>query len=251
VVLGTAPGAGQTVLATALVRALCRQGVRAVGMQPVARGVSAGGSWVPGDELQRLAAAGAPALPARALVPALLSPAVMPMPAGLPNLSPAGLPGALPAVLPERSPATSPHHSAQPLPTLDDVIERFRILATWADAVIVDDSERSRAGLALDFGPLAMASRLRLPAVLVVPLSAGCVDQTQARLAQLRDHGVDCVAWVANDAVGEARPDRWLDALRAGLPGHALGVIPRLSPSRIDAAADALDLPRVLHALAA
>ncbi len=64
IVLGTDSGAGQTLVATAIVRSLCKMGVNAVGMKPLAEGVvSAEGAWQ-SEELQRLAAVSAFGFPA-------------------------------------------------------------------------------------------------------------------------------------------------------------------------------------------
>lgn len=204
-VLGTEPGAGQTLATGALVAGLCRQGIKAVAMQPVARGErDAAGGWHCG-ELQRLAAAGAFALPARVLCTAMRT--------GGEGMAP---------------------------PALEAVVDTFRVLSTWADAVVVDAGRHD--------GP-ELARALRLPVVLVVALRAGCVGDAQRRLAALRRVGLECAGWVGNH--GRHEGDAWLQALHGGLRAACLGIIPRLAVDQSDRAGSALDLPQVLEALAA
>lgn len=204
-VLGVGAGAGQTLVTAALVSGLCRGGVKAVAMQPVARGErDAAGSWHSG-ELQRLASAGAFPLPARVLCTSMQ--------------------------------ATG--EDGEP-PALDAVVDTFRVLATWADAVVVDAREP---------GSAALARALRLPVVLVVALREGCVAAAQRALAGLRDEGLECAGWIGNHRRRD--DDGWLAALQRSLAPACLGVIPTLPADQGDRAGAGLDLPQLLEALAA
>ncbi|MFO1329593.1 MAG: AAA family ATPase [Rubrivivax sp.] len=204
-VLGVGSGAGQTLVTAALVAGLCRRGIKAVAMQPVARGErNAAGRWHSG-ELQRLASAGAFELPARVLCTAMQS---------------SGEPGEPPA--------------------LDAVVDTFRVLATWADAVVVDARQP---------GSTALAHALGLPVVLVVALREGCADESRRALAALHDEGLECAGWIGNHVEGDG--GSWLAALRRGLPAPCLGEIPTLPADPQLQAGQAPDLPDVLDALAA
>lgn len=204
-VLGVDAGVGQTLVTAALVKGLCRHGIKAVAMQPVARGErTAAGSFHSG-ELQRLASAGAFALPARALCTSMLA-------SGEPREPPA----------------------------LDAVVDTFRVLATWADAVVVD---------AFVPGSVELARALRLPVVVVVALREGCVDDARHALAALRSQGLECAGWIGNHRRRDG--DGWLEALRRTLPSACLGVIPTLAGGQDDPAGPVLDLPQLLEALAA
>lgn len=220
-VLGADVGAGQTLVAGALVAGLCGLGVKAVAMQPMARGVQGrGGHWHSSD-LQRLAAVGAFALPERVL-------------------------------------CTSMHDAADPaparLPSLDSVVDTFHVLATWADAVVVDGTdsgERGETGAGPAFDTLGLARTLRLPVVLVVALRPGCMAEARAKRQALRRSGLECAGWVANRrdaAADEARA--WVAALCRELPGLWLGSIPRLEAGEPAGAARAIDMQRALSALA-
>lgn len=188
-VLGADAGDGQTLVAAALVQALCRRGVKAVGMKPVAHG----------DELQRLAAASALALPPRVLC--------VPRQHGV--------------------------------PTVDAVVDTFRVLATWADAVVVD-------GAGAD-----VARALGLPFVFVVGLRPGCAAAALRKARALAGRGLQCAGWVANHTGPDADADATqVDALRAGLPGPWLGSIPHLARAAAEPAARNIDMRRTLAALA-
>lgn len=212
IVLGTGPGAGQTLVTTALVQSLCRLGVAAIAMKtvPGAQAAQAAGS----DELRRLAAVSAFGLPSRALC----------------------------AALPEAAAARTRRAQA-----FDGVVDTFRVLSTWADAVVVDGAAASAPR-----DRLAVARALGLPFVLVVGLGRGCVEAAARQARALVDARLECAGWVANQA-GPVPPDAeaLLAALRDALPGPWLGSIPRLAATAPESAAQALDLPRTLQALAA
>ena len=218
VVLGADAGAGQTLVAGALVAGLCGRGVKAVAMQPVARGVRGrGGHWHSSD-LQRLAAVGAFARPERVLCTSMRS-----------------ADGTVPA----------------PAPSLESVVDTFRVLATWADAVVVDAAERTDPPPAPGFDTLGLARTLRLPVVLVVALRPGCVDEARAKAEALRRSGLECAGWVANRR--DAAPDEaqaWVATLCRELPAPWLGSIPRLEADEPAGAARAIDMQRALSALA-
>jgi dethiobiotin synthetase len=214
VVLGAEPQAGQTCVTTALLRALGRRGVRAVGMKPVARGiVTAGGAWQ-SEELQQLVAASALRLPARALCAHLLSA--------------------------DDAAAAPPDHA----PTLAAVVDTFRVLATWADTLVVDGA----AGA--PFGSLALVRGLALPFVFVVSAVPERADAAVSQARALVRSGQECAGWVVVTTVQAAidaatRATTHEAALRDRMPGVCLGTLV------CGAGADTLDMQRTLQALAA
>jgi dethiobiotin synthetase len=225
IVLGTDSGAGQTLVATAIVRSLCKMGVNAVGMKPLAEGVvSAEGAWQ-SEELQRLAAVSAFGFPARALCAHMLDSSV----------NPADLRGSMAG-----------------RPTLASVVDTFRVLSTWADAVVVDGADSQGDALGLDFGSLELARLLDLPFVFVVGLRPGCVADTRRKVDALIRGGLECAGWVTNQAAPALEEvGRMLDALKQAMPGACLGAIPHLTHSSAEGAARAIDMRRTLEALAA
>ena len=176
IVLGRHDGAGLTPVSCALVRALRGLGVRAVGMKPVAHGrIGAGGAWH-SDELRQLAEASALGLPPRALC------------AGLQADDRSGLPTPLEAV-----------------------VDTFRALATWADAVVVDGADGA------SFGAVDLARALQLPFVYVAG-GAAAVGEARALVAA----GLECAGWLGERDVD--MPGEWLgtDASRHALHAQRL-----------------------------
>jgi dethiobiotin synthetase len=229
IVQATEPGAGQTLVVTALVKAFLALGVNALAMKPLARGVvDPGGRWV-SDELQRLAAVSAFGLPARALCTHLLTDVVRTDTVGNYALSP---------------------EPTAPLPTLESVIDTFNVLSTWADVVVVDCADACAVELQLDFGSQQLASRLHLPFVQVVNLGPDYVAQALRQRRALLEQGLECVAWVVNQAAASDEQDgQWLRELVRALPGPCLGAIPQLQPLSSERAAEAIDMQRLLAAL--
>jgi len=127
-------------------------------------------------------------------------------------------------------------------PTLDAAVDTFRVLATWADAVVLDGADPTSP----DGADVARA--LGLPFVFVVGLRPGCAVAAVHKAQALARSGLECAGWVLN----RSRPgdEAQLDSLRAGLPGPCLGSIPHLQPLAAGPAARAIDLPRTLAALA-
>lgn len=162
IVLGPRDGAGLTPVSSALVRALRALGVRAVGMKPVARGrIGAGGTWL-SEELRQLASASAFGLPLRALCGALRT------------------------------------QDSDAPPDLHTVVDTFRALATWADALVVDGADGA------SFDGLALARALQLP---FVDVAGEGDDGVNART--LVRGGLECAGWL-----GERH---------AAMPGERLG----------------------------
>ena len=212
IVLGARNGAGLTPVTSEIVRALRRIGVRAVGMKPVARGIiAAGGRWQ-SDELQQLAAASAFGLPTRVLCSHLRRPDE-PVPA-----------------VPDAP------------PTLDTVVDTFRVLSTWADTVVVDGAD------GLSFGAPDLARALALPFVFVVGNESGSSDAAVTEANALLRGGVECSGWLGDPAavVHQHAPSGALGAL---MPGEWLSRLPRCGGLGHPASTQAPDLSRVRSAL--
>ena len=77
-VTGTDTGVGKTRVACALLRALVRSGVRAVGMKPVAAGAVRDGDGLLNDDVAELCAASAVAVPRALVNPYCFEPAIAP-----------------------------------------------------------------------------------------------------------------------------------------------------------------------------
>lgn len=213
VVVADRAGVGKTLVTCAIVHALCRAGVQAIAMKPAAQGcIGDDGAWC-SAEVGQLAAVSAFGLPQH-----VLCPAIVPLPRE--------------AATVRRVP-----------PTLDSTVDTFRILATWADAVVIEGADELRAALELDFGSADLAGELQLPFVAVVDPAAAHAAHQPLALARA---GLECAGWIANrsdEPVALAR-------LARDMQWPLLGAIPTLREPTPALASGALNTARLLRSLA-
>lgn len=197
--------------------------IHTVGMKPVAACATLDrGRWLQA-ELEQLAAAGSFSLPAHALSP---------------------------YILPQ---AFAPHIAAEMAGVtmlLDEMVDSFDVLATWADVVVVDGVGGFRVPLAADFDGADLATALKLPLVLVVGIKAGCMSHTLLTVEALRARGLVLTGWVANviDA-GLPGIQRVVASIRTRIGAPCLAQIPRLVAPTAAAVAARLSIDTVLAAL--
>jgi len=219
-VAGSADGVGKTLVTSAVVRSLRDVGVEAVAMKAVARGVLlADGSWQ-SAEMDRLAAASAFDLPARALCTYAIS--VSAAGDDLGNPTP---------------------------PTLDAVVDTFRVLSTWADTVVVEASFAPHAADAGAFDAADLARQLSLPVLLVVGLERGWTAGLRRSIRALGARRLECAGWIVN-LRGARRDDATAAlALLQEIPGPCLGKLPVLAGDPQAQVALLIDFERMLAAL--
>jgi dethiobiotin synthetase len=186
-VTGTDTGVGKTLVSAALLHALARRYERVVGMKPVAAGaIRHGEGWASEDALA-LRAASTVAVP-----PELDSPVLLPDP-------------------------LSPHIAAARAGMRIDIAElvrRYRLLASRADAVVVEGAGGFHVPLSDDETGADLARALALPVVLVVGLRLGCLNHAALTAEAIRARGLTLAGWVANrvDPAMQAQDDNiaWL-----------------------------------------
>ncbi len=206
---GTDTEVGKTLIAAALLRAAAAQGLRALGMKPVA----AGGA----EDVDALVAAGNVAAPRDIVNPYLL-----------------------------REPL-SPHLAARHdgvAVDLERIARCFNELRGRADFLVVEGAGGFRVPLSDTQDGADLAARLGLPVVLVVGLRLGCLNHALLTAEAVRTRGLRLAGWVANQV--DARMtcvEENVDTLRARLAAPLLGFVSH--QARPDAArvADLLRLP--------
>ena len=169
-VTGTDTGVGKTHVATALLRALTMNGVRAVGMKPVAAGIEADATA--NADVLALAAA-----------------------------------GDVDAPLDERNPyafpdAVAPHLAAQASGIAIDLatIERAaRGLAKRADVLVVEGAGGAFVPIDDRHDMLDIAVLLDLQVLLVVGMRLGCLNHALLSALAIRRRGLVLAGWVANE----------------------------------------------------
>jgi dethiobiotin synthetase len=218
-VTGTDTEIGKTLVSSALLHALGRQGVRAAGMKPVAAGTELRNGVWHNDDVDQILAAAPLKLPRELTTPYLL-----------------------------RTPA-APHIAAE----IDGVtIEARRILDCYAqvraqaEAVVVEGVGGFCVPLTADYDTADLARDLDLPLVLVVGLRLGCISHALLTAEAISTRGLKLAGWVANTvdpAMGHLVGN--IDALAARLDAPLLGHVPRLDHPIAAKAASYLDLRKV------
>lgn len=215
-VTGTDTEIGKTLTSCALLHWLGAQGLRTLGLKPIAAGADeVAGVWH-NEDVDALAAVCSEQPPLSQRTPYLL-----------------------------RTPA-APHVAAR----IDGVVlspahivDQVHTLRARADAVVVEGVGGFRVPLTATYDTADLAVELALPVVLVVGLRLGCISQALLTAEAITARGLTLLGWVANSTQNDMpyEADN-IEALRERLGVPLLGHVPRLSSSALDAAARARDL---------
>lgn len=199
-ITGTDTGVGKTRVATALLRAFARRGLRAVGMKPVAAGCERINGALVSEDVVALAAASNVNLPVDLINPYRFQPAI------------------------------APHLAAElagETISLQRIRDAYVALAARTDRVVVEAAGGFLVPLNEheDFGDLARL--LELPVLLVVGMRLGCLNHALLTAEAVQRRGLQFAGWVANrlDAQMPAFEQN-VHALRERLGVPLLGTIP-------------------------
>ncbi|MBI4987862.1 MAG: dethiobiotin synthase [Rhodocyclales bacterium] len=206
---GTDTEVGKTLIAAAFLRAAAAQGLRALGMKPVAAGDA--------GDVDALVAASNVAAPREHVNPYLL-----------------------------REPL-SPHLAAQRDGVAID-IERiarcFAELRGLADFVVVEGAGGFRVPLSETHDGADLAVRLGLPLILVVGLRLGCLSHALLTAEAVRARGLPLAGWVANQVdPAMACVEENVATLRARINAPLLGFVPHQASPNAEQVAILLTLP--------
>lgn len=199
---GTDTGIGKTLASCALLHAWRRQGLRTVGMKPVASGCAwLDGGWKNDDAL---------ALSRAAEVNAAYA-----------DINPFALEHPLAPELAARDAGTEV--------TLPPILDAFARLAAQADAVVVEGVGGWAAPLSASLMQADLVRALQLPVVLVVGLRLGCLNHALLSARTIEADGVVLAGWIASHVnVDMARVEDNLAMLRTRLPAPCWGVLPHV-----------------------
>jgi dethiobiotin synthetase len=199
-VAGTDTGVGKTVVAAALIRRLAREGLRVVGMKPVAAGAeNTRAGLLRNEDALALAAASNIAAPYESINPYCLLAAVSP------HIAAADEGVAI-------EPAVIGKH--------------FEKLARLADFVVVEGAGGWFAPISETQTMADVALALDLPVLLVVGLRLGCLNHSRLSRLAIEASGARFAGWIANPIdPGFRRPQENLATLASLLGGAALGTI--------------------------
>ncbi|MBR8394867.1 dethiobiotin synthase [Burkholderia cenocepacia] len=225
-VTGTDTEIGKTLVSTALLRGFAREGLRAAAMKPIAAGAfEVDGVWHNEDADQLDAASSV-------LPPALRTPYLLKAPA-------------------------APHIvAALENVTLDigHIVDCHAQALRLADAVVVEGVGGFRVPLTDTQDTADLARALNLPVVLVVGMRLGCISHALLTAEAIAARGLHLAGWVANRVDPDMRfADENIAAIRSRLDRQydapLLGIVPHLQPISADAAADAINTPKLLQTL--
>ncbi len=216
-ITGTDTDIGKTRVSTALLHALHRRGMRAVGMKPVASGCH----WTPegwrNEDALVLQAASDPHP-----VYALVNPITLPTP-------------------------TAPTIAAEKAGTvieLPPILAAYRLLLQQADSVVVEGVGGWLAPLAEALDQSDLVRALDLEVVLVVGMRLGCLNHARLTARAIREDGCRLVGWVANTVADPmADADEYFAALQGAIAAPCLGRIPFLPDANSVEIANFLTVP--------
>ncbi|SNR65290.1 dethiobiotin synthetase [Methylobacillus rhizosphaerae] len=199
-VTGTDTGVGKTFISSMLVRQFARQGLRSVGMKPVASGCDRLDGQLVSEDVTQLLAASNINLPLSDINPYTFEPAI------------------------------APHIAARQAGVsidLDHIVAAFKRLQTEADVVIVEGAGGFYVPLDEQYDMADLATRLGLSIILVVGMRLGCINHALLTAKAIQQHGLTLAGWVANQVdPGMAMLEENLQTLRQRMPGEYLGFVP-------------------------
>lgn len=203
-VTGTDTGVGKSVASAALLHALRGQGLRAVGMKPVASGCArTEEGWRNEDAL-------------------LLQAASDPRPAYA-DINPYALPNPL---APELAAADAGVTLA-----LAPILAAHARLAAQADCVVVEGVGGWAAPLSASLDQCELVHALDLPVVLVVGVRLGCINHARLTARAIAADGARLVGWIASDVDPTMdRSDDNFALLQTRLPVPCWGRLPFSPP---------------------
>jgi len=202
-ITGTDTGIGKSLVAASLLRALQAQGLRALGMKPIASGCTMTTQGLRNDDAELLRTHGSGA-PDYALV------------------NPYALPEAI-------APHLAAAHAGVAI-RLDPIVAAFAALSTMSQCVMVEGVGGWAVPLSDTLMQADLVRALRLPVILVVGLRLGCINHALLSARAIAQDGCELIGWIGSQ-VDPAMLclDENLATLRERLPAPCLGVLPHVS----------------------
>jgi len=170
-VTGTDTDVGKTHVACQLIQQYVDQGLKVIGMKPVAAGCElVDGAWV-NEDVQKLTAASNVTAPAELVNPYCFKEYI------------------------------APHLAAERAGVeiqLDTILQAYQQLTTMADVVIVEGAGGFLVPLNSKVGLAELAEALAIPVVMVVGMRLGCISHSLLTVESIKARGLTLHGWVAN-----------------------------------------------------
>jgi dethiobiotin synthetase len=208
-ITGTDTGAGKTRVAESLLRALVRDGARAVGMKPVASGCRVTDAGRRSEDAERLLAAGN-------------------VPAAYADVNPYAF---LPAIAPHLA---AREESVEIGP--ERILESFRRLRERADWIVVEGVGGWKVPLGERLMLADLARAMQLPVIVVVGLRLGCLNHALLTIEAIQRDGTALAGWIANQVDPDMeRAEENIAALASRIAAPLLARFPYESPGQDNA----------------
>jgi dethiobiotin synthetase len=210
-ITGTDTGVGKTVITAALLRLAGRQGLRAVGLKPVASGSDRGAQGLRNIDAETLRAAASLKLPYETVNPFCFEPAI--------------------------APHLAARESGTPV-RLEDLLAWYRRASAGADLALVEGAGGWRVPLHPDGFLSDLPEAFGLDVVLVVGLRLGCLNHARLTFESIVSAGrCRFAGWIGNEIDPACERREEIVATLAGLLGRpALGRVPHARPATSDRA---------------
>ena len=218
-ITGTDTDCGKTLIASAVIHAYRRLGLRVVGMKPVASGSAMHNGVLVNNDVESLTSAANVELPADIVNPYIFEPAI------------------------------SPHFAAADKGVR---IEKERILSAFkqcqeaADIVIVEGAGGWRVPLGDGLDIATLAKAMDLPVLMVTGLRLGCINHTLLTFDDIQAKGCQIAGWVAN-LIDENYGfiDQTITSIQSEAPAALLARVPWLEDPDAEKLASAIDLKQL------
>ena len=196
-IAGTDTEVGKTFATCALLHALHQQGIKAIGMKPIAAGTDAQGC---NEDVEQLIAASGVSAPRELINPYLFEPAI------------------------------APHIAAAEAGRRIDIaqiVSAFSRLSSMAEITLVEGVGGFCVPLGPDCDTADLAESLNLPVILVVGMRLGCISHALLTQQAIVARGLKLAGWIANTIAPQmSRFDENLAALKERIAAPLLGIIP-------------------------
>ena len=196
-IAGTDTEVGKTFATCALLHALHQQGIKAIGMKPIAAGTDAQGC---NEDVEQLIAASGVSAPRELINPYLFEPAI------------------------------APHIAAAEAGRRIDIaqiVSAFSRLSSMAEITLVEGVGGFCVPLGPDCDTADLAESLNLPVILVVGMRLGCISHALLTQQAIVARGLKLAGWIANTIAPQmSRFDENLAALQERIAAPLLGIIP-------------------------
>lgn len=200
-ITGTDTGVGKTIVSEGLLWAWRRQGLRVVGMKPIATGAARTGNGLRNSDAEALRCASTGPPPYSDVNPYVFEPAIAPHIA----LGRSGLPF-----------------------SFDVIAAAIARLERHADVLIVEGAGGWRVPLTEKLTFVDLVRALQLPVILVVGFRLGCINHAILSAQAIKRDGVTFAGWIANSVdPGYDEHNDTVEFLRSQIAAPYLGLIPR------------------------